>query len=316
MPVTSVTKDPETLTLTVVADFNVPVRRLWDAYLDPRQLERFWGPPGYPTIFLRHDGCVGGRSEFTMAGPDSDGSRYVWEWVAIDELKSFEVRDGDGLPVSGPARMVFTFESTDTGSRVSTTTSFNSVADMEQMLEVGLEQGMTDAMGQIDAVLADLASFAAGIGTQTQILNDTQVRITRTIRGSVESVWRAHHEPALLQKWLLGPDGWTMPVCEVATEVGDTYRYEWERLDGEGRFGFTGTLLESLAPHRSVTSEAMIGVEGQSVTNELTFTAVDGGTLLSLLMTFPDAGVRDAVLATGMTDGMETSYGRLEALIS
>lgn len=315
MPVTSVTKDAESLTMTVVADFNVPVRRLWDAYLDPRQLERFWTPPGYPAVLTRHDGCVGGRSEWAMTEPGGTVMRFSWDWVAVDELKSFEVRDGDGLPASGPSRIVFTFETTDAGSRVTTTTCFDSVEHLEQMLELGMEQGMTAAMGQMDAVLADLAAFAAGNGTTTQILSDTQVRISRVIRGDLETVWRAHQEPALLQRWMLGPDGWTMPVCEVATEVGQTYRYEWEKVDGEDRFGFTGTLLEYLPPHRMVSDETMIGTDGPACTNELTLTAVEGGTLLSIIITFPDATVRDGALATGMTDGMETSYARLESVI-
>ena len=106
-----------------------------------------------------------------------------------------------------------------------------------------------------------------------------------------------------------------MPVCEVATEVGQTYRYEWAQVDGEGRFGFTGELLESLPPHRAVTTEAMIGTDGPGTTNELTLTPVEDGTLLSLLITYPSAEVRDAILATGMTDGMETSYKRLDALV-
>ena len=135
------------------------------------------------------------------------------------------------------------------------------------------------------------------------------------IRGGIDAVWRAHHEPELLQRWLLGPEGWTMPVCEVATEVGQTYRYEWAQVDGEGRFGFTGELLESLPPHRAVTTEAMIGTDGPGTTNELTLTPVEDGTLLSLLITYPSAEVRDAILATGMTDGMETSYKRLDALV-
>ncbi len=212
--------------------------------------------------------------------------------------------------------MVFAFEATPNGSRVTTTTHFDSPAGLERMLAMGMEQGMTEAMGQMDAVLADLASFAAGDSTTTQLLSDTQVRISRIIRGGLEAVWRAHHEPALLPQWLLGPDGWTMPVCEVATEVGHRYRYEWAQTDTDRRFGFTGMLLESLPPHRSVTTETMIGAEGPSSTNELTLTAVEKGTLLSILITFPDAEIRDNVLATGMTDGMETSYARLESLIS
>jgi len=322
MPITSVTKDPEAVTLTVVAEFEAPLQRLWDAYLDPRQLERFWGPPTYPSTFTRHDGCVSGRSDYAMTGPYGQVSRGYWEWLAVDDLKSFEVRDGfagpDGVPnhAMPSMRMVFTFEATDTGSRVSTTTYFNTADELSKMLEMGMEDGMRAAMGQMDAVLADLASFAAGDGTTTQILSDTQVRISRVIRGDVDAVWRAHHDKSLLQRWLLGPDGWTMPVCDVATEVGQTYRYEWEQEGGEGRFGFTGEVLESLPPHRTVTTEAMIGMDGPSTTNELTLTAVDAGTLLSIVITYPNAEVRDMVLATGMTDGMETSYQRLEATLA
>jgi uncharacterized protein YndB with AHSA1/START domain len=321
MPITSVTKDPDALTMTVVADFDAPLRRLWDAYLDPRLLERFWGPPAFPALFTRHDGCPGGRSEYTMTGPDGDVSRGFWEWVAVDELARFEVRDGFANPDGSEnsqmpsMRMVFSFQATDTGSRVTTTTYFNSAAELEQLLGMGMEEGMTAAMGQMDDVLADLAAFAAGKGTTTQILSDTQVRISRVIRGDLETVWRAHHEPRLMQQWLLGPDGWTMPVCEVATEVGQAYRYEWAQTDGDGAFGFTGTLLESRPPHREVTTEMMIGTDGPSTVNELTLTPVEGGTLASLLITYPDAATRDAILATGMTDGMEASYVRLEELI-
>jgi uncharacterized protein YndB with AHSA1/START domain len=322
MPITSVTKDPEALTMTVVADFTAPLRRLWDAYLDPRLLEQFWGPPPFPAQFTRHDGCVGGRSEYTMTGPDGDVSRGFWEWLAVDELARFEVRDGFANPdgtenLQLPSmRMVFAFQPTDSGSRVTTTTYFNSADELEQLLAMGMQEGMTAAMGQMDAVLADLSAFAAGDATTTQILSDTQVRISRVISGDLETVWRAHHEPKLLQQWLLGPDGWTMPICEVATEVGQTYRYEWAQVDGGGGFGFTGTLLESLAPHREVTTEMMIGTDGPSTVNELTLTAVEDGTLLSILITYPDAETRDAILATGMTDGMESSYVRLEALIA
>lgn len=318
MPITSVTKDPTALTMTVVADFPVPVQRLWDAYADPRQLERFWGPPTWPARFTRHDMCAGGRSDYVMTGPDGEVSGGYWEFLAVDAPRSFEVRDGFAHP-DGAAnddmpsmRMVFRFDATDTGSRVTTTTHFPSLAALEQLIGMGMEDGMRAAMGQMDDVLADLASFAAGRATMSQILSETQVRVSRVIRGSVEQVWTAHHDAALLQRWLLGPDGWTMPVCEVATQVGETYRYEWETVDGAQRFGFTGVLLESTPPHRSVTTEQMIGMNGPATRNEMTLTPVQGGTLLAIVITYPSDEVRDMVLATGMTDGMETSYARLE----
>lgn len=318
MPITSVTQDPEALTLTVVADFAVPVRRLWDAYVDPRQIERFWGPPGWPATFTRHDVAVGGRSNYAMHGPDGEIAGGYWEFLAVDECVGFEVLDGFADEEGNPnhamptIRMEFAFEPTDGGSRMVTTSHFASLEELEKLVGMGMVEGMRAAMGQIDDVLADLASFAAGNGTQVALLGDTQARITRIIRGTVQQVWRAHHEPELLRRWMLGPDGWTMPVCEVATAVGESYRYEWENQDSGERFGFTGALLESLAPVRAVTTEAMIGMEGPAVVNELTLTPLEAGTLLSLVCTYPDASTREMILGTGMADGMETSYARLE----
>ncbi|MFL6088673.1 MAG: SRPBCC family protein [Aeromicrobium sp.] len=328
MPVTTVTKDPENLTMTVVADFAASVQRVWDAYTDPRQIEKFWGPPTYPATFTRHDVFPGGFSDYFMTGPDGSTHSAGWEWIDVkapeEELASFEVKDfftdEHGKPSSDDMRMVFHFESTPTGSRVTTTTCFASAEQLQQMLEMGMEEGMTEAMGQIDDVLADLTSFAHGVGTKTDMLSDTQVRISRVIRGSVEEVWRAHHEPELIRQWMLGPDGWTMPVCETSTEVGGKYRYEWTRDDGSDRFGFEGEVLAIDAPHRSVTTERFVGPDGfhpsAETTNELTLTPQESGTLLSVVITYPSAEVRDAVLATGMTDGMEVSYARLESVLA
>lgn len=324
MPITSVVKNPEALTMTVTAEFAVPVRRLWDAYADPRKIERFWGPPTWPATFTRHDMAVGGRSHYTMRGPDGTASSGYWEFLAVDPPRGFEVRDGfaqaDGTPNPDlpSMRMVFSFDETPTGSRLVTTTYFPSPEALQQLLDMGMEQGMREAMGQIDDVLADLASFAAGRGTTKQILSDTQVRVSRMIRGSVAQVWRAHHEPALMKRWLLGPDGWTMPVCKPAVKVGEAYRYEWAPIPNgpaaaRPGFGFEGELLESNPPHRSVTTERMIGMDGPSTTNELTLTALQEGTLLSLLITYPSIELRDTILGTGMIDGMEASYARLES---
>lgn len=322
MPVTAVEKDLDQLTLTVVADFAAPLDRVWNAYVDPRQIERFWGPPTHPATFYRHDASVGGRSFYVMNGPEGEHYPGYWEWTAVDAPHSFEVRDGFALADGSPdtslpvSEVSFEFTETDAGTRLVTVTRFASVEDLQTVLDLGIEEGTREAMGQIDAVLADLASFSASLPAEAQILSDTQVRVARVIRGSVEQVWRAHHERELMQRWLLGPDGWTMPVCEIARAVGDTYRYEWEKPgEPESRFGFTGRLVESAAPSREVTTESMIGMPGETL-NELTLTPVDGGTLLSLVITYADAEMRDMVLATGMTGGMETSYARLESVLA
>lgn len=318
MPITSMTQDPEALTLTIVADFPVPVRRLWDAYADPRQIERFWGPPGWPATFTRHDMAVGGQSHYAMTGPDGESAPGYWEFLAVEEGVRFEVLDGfanqDGTPNTEmpTMRMEMNFESTETGSRLVSMTYFNSLEQLEELVAMGMVEGTRAAMGQIDEVLADSASFAVGNGTQVQLLGHSRARISRVIRGSVEQVWEAHHDPELLRRWQLGPDGWSMPVCEVGLAVGDTYRYEWENDSTGDRFGFTGTVEEIHAPVRVVTTESMIGMDGPVVRNEMTLTPQESGTLLSLLCTYPDTETRETILATGMADGMETSYARLE----
>jgi len=321
MPVTSVEKDLDELTITIIADFAVPLRRLWDAYTDPRQIERFWGPPTYPASFLRHDAVVGGRSVYVMTGPEGDMHFGCWDWTSADAPSGFAVldsfSDAAGVPnVDLPTtRMDFAFEETPEGSRLRTTSYFDSIEHMQQLLEMGMLEGTRQAMAQIDVVLADLASFAIERTASAQVLSDTQVRVARVIRGTVGQVWRAHTDAALMKRWLLGPDGWSMPVCDVATAVGDSYRYAWQRDGGDERFGFTGELLESEEPYRAVTTEAMIGMDFPATLNELTLTPVEGGTLLSLVITYANAEQRDAILATGMTDGMETSYQRLEGLL-
>ena len=321
MPVTSVEKDLDNLSITIVADFAAPLARVWDAYADPRQIERFWGPPSYPATFLRHDAAVGGRSIYKMTGPTGDEHYGCWEWTDVNAPASFDVidwfADETGAPNTDlPAmRATFAFEATATGSRLITTSRFDSLEQLEQLLGMGVLEGTNEAMSQIDTVLADLAAFATDRAAEAQILSNTQVRVARVIRGSLTQVWRAHTDAELIKQWMLGPDGWIMPTCEIATNVGDHYRYMWAPGGGGEGFGFTGELLESEEPYRVVTTEAMIDTDYPAALNELTLTAVEGGTLLSLVITYANAEMRDAVLATGMTGGMETSYARLERLL-
>jgi uncharacterized protein YndB with AHSA1/START domain len=107
-----------------------------------------------------------------------------------------------------------------------------------------------------------------------------------------------------------------MPVCEVATEVGGSYRYEWENASEGQRFGFVGTLLELEPPRRAVTTEQMIGIEGAPTTNELILSPRPGGrTMIEVRIEYPSKEVRDLVLGTGMVDGMEVSYARMERTV-
>lgn len=326
MPITSVTKDPEAASMTVVAEFPCSVERLWNAYADPRQIEKFWGPVEWPATFTRHDMAVGGRSVYTMRGPGGEESSGYWEFLAVDHGRSFEVRDGfadgEGEPnAEMPSMtMTFTFEAVPTGSRVTSVTYFGSLETLEQLVGMGMEDGMRSAMSQMDAVLADLAAFASDLPVQATFLSDTQVRISRVVRGAPELVWRAYMEVDLMKKWMLGPDGWEITEAVVALTPGDTHRTVWAPVaggpaEGQDGFGFEGELLAINAPFFAVTTERMIGLPDQTV-NELTLTPYDGGTLVTVLITYPSRELRDMVFATGMTDGMEASYARLEQTLT
>src|SRR5262245_51703273 len=122
MPITNVHSDANALTLTIVGEYPVPVQRLWDAYADPRQLERFWGPVQWPATFMRHDMAVNGQSHYFMTGPDGTKSHGWFRFLAVDPLRSIEVEDGFGEqgvpdPKMPTMRMTFTFEPTTKGSR-------------------------------------------------------------------------------------------------------------------------------------------------------------------------------------------------------
>ena len=161
MPVVEIHKDTKALTMKVVAQFAAPVAKVWAAYADPRQLERFWGPPEWPATFERHDFKVGGRSEYYMTGPNGEKSRGFWEFLSVEAPRSFEVKDGFLGPDGKPApemptmRMRFTFEPQDGGTRMVTLTTFPSVDALEKLLAMGMEEGLKAAMSQIDAVLAE-----------------------------------------------------------------------------------------------------------------------------------------------------------------
>jgi uncharacterized protein YndB with AHSA1/START domain len=161
MPLTFVTKDAAKLTLTVVGDYAVPQRRLWDAFADPRQLERFWGPPAFPATFTRHDFKVGGRAEYFLTLPEGKKWSGSWKFTAMHPISSFEAHDGEdnAEDQNMPASMKFAFETTPTGSRMTIVTQFSSVAAMQQTIP-GMEEGLRAAMPQLDAVLAEPSASA------------------------------------------------------------------------------------------------------------------------------------------------------------
>jgi len=142
------------------------------------------------------------------------------------------------------------------------------------------------------------------------------VMVTRRFAASPEAVYRAHTDPKLVQQWMLGPDGWTMPVCQIDPRPGGKIRYEWSDGKGGG-FSLTGECLE-LEPYSRLVHVERMHLPDPTPDNhiETRFESDGTGTLMTMRMTLPDAQTRAAMLATGMEHGMEASYVRMEKLIS
>jgi uncharacterized protein YndB with AHSA1/START domain len=159
MTVVNTTKDADALTLTIVAEFDASPERVWDVWEDPRKLEQWWGPPTYPATFTRHDFVVGGESRYFMTGPNGEKPQGWWRIDAIDEPRRLDFANGlagdDGEPVPGvePMSGRVTFESIEGGTRMTAVTQFVDVQQMQTMLGMGMQEGMTLAVGQIDGLL-------------------------------------------------------------------------------------------------------------------------------------------------------------------
>lgn len=153
--------------------------------------------------------------------------------------------------------------------------------------------------------------------------SDTEVRVTRDFAAPRKLVWDAHTQPALVQRWMLGPPGWSMPVCEMDVRPGGKYRWRWKSDDSDAEFGFFGEFTEAHAPARLSHTEyydpgnmpADMDTSKPAIITT-SFTEINGITTLVSLMDFGSKEARDMAVSTGMTDGMEMGYERLDTLFA
>ena len=159
MAVVGVRKDLGAATLTFVAEFDASPERVWQVWADPRQLERWWGPPMWPATYTEHDFVVGGTSRYHMTGPDGTQAHGWLRFTAIDAPRSLELTDGfaDEAGADNPelptSTMRATFEAIGAKTRMTLHATYPSPEAMATVLAMGMEEGMTGALGQIDAVL-------------------------------------------------------------------------------------------------------------------------------------------------------------------
>jgi uncharacterized protein YndB with AHSA1/START domain len=160
MSVTRVDKDFDTLTLTLVAEFDAPIERVWQLWADPRQLERWWGPPSHPATVEKHDLTTGGEVVYFMTGPEGDRSRAWWRITSVTPPTSLDFTDGfadqDGTPIAGTTTTVqVRLAQHDDRTRMEVRSIFDSREHMEQLDRMGAIEVFQQTVGQMDALLAD-----------------------------------------------------------------------------------------------------------------------------------------------------------------
>ena len=160
MPVTAVHKDLESRTITITAEFAAPVERVWQVYADPRELERVWGPPTHPATFVDHALEPGARVTYYMTSPEGEKFAGYWDVESVEEPHRFTFVDGfadeDLAPVESMPRSTceYRFEAVEGGTRAVYTSTYDSAEALQQVIDMGVEEGARSAIDQIDALLA------------------------------------------------------------------------------------------------------------------------------------------------------------------
>jgi uncharacterized protein YndB with AHSA1/START domain len=162
MTVTDISKDLDAMTMTVTCEFAAPIARVWALWSDPRQLERWWGPPTYPATFVDHDLTPGGHMGYYMTSPEGEKYHGWWNILTVDEPNGFTLEDGfadaDGAPNPEMPTTKMALALRDLGdgrTEMVMSSRFASREAMEQLLAMGMEEGLTAALGQIEAIFAD-----------------------------------------------------------------------------------------------------------------------------------------------------------------
>jgi len=161
MSVTSVIKDPDRLTMTVTAEYDVSAERAWELWKDPRQLERWWGPPTFPATVVDHDFRPGGAVSYYMTGPQGEQPRGWWRILEVEAPRLLVLEDGfadaSGQPDASMPTMLMRMSLQDRaagGVVMTIETTIPSEESMEQLVAMGMEEGFSLAIAQIDGILA------------------------------------------------------------------------------------------------------------------------------------------------------------------
>lgn len=317
----------ETKTVSITKQLDAPLELVWDAYTKPEYLDQWWAPKPFSSRTKHMNFAVGGRRFYAMVSPEGQERWVMQQFRSITPKSHFSLfnafADADeNLELPG-SDWDMNFSEQDGKTTVHASIYNESLERLERMIEMGFQSGVAAQLENLDELLANLS----GGGTkkmkpaEVSTPSDREVLVKRSFDAPVALVWRAYTEPDLMRRWLTAMPGWTMPVCEMTTDVGGKYRWRWRHEENGQEFGFAGEMLEVDLHSRIMHTQAFDpGNLGESMGGEpsiitVTFDESNGITNVATSIKFASKADRDAAVSTGMTDGMEMSYQSLDALL-
>lgn len=301
---------PSDREIQVTRTFDAPRPLVFAAWTEPEHLKRWMtGPDGWTMPVCEVDLRAGGRYRYVYRGPDGMEMQLTGGFSEVSPPERVVASESWGPEWP---ETVNTIEFTEHGDRTTVTLTmlFTTMEGRDAALASGMDQGMAASYDRLAEHLRGAAP-APGIGTtRFTTPTDRDIVAVRAFAAPRALVWEMFTRPEHVSQWLLGPDGWTMPVCEMDVQPGGRWRWGWRKNDGT-EMEMTGEYLEVQAPERLVNTENWGGDWAETV-NTTEFAEADGRTIVTCTVHYPSKAARDRAMATGMYDGWNTSYDRLE----
>lgn len=301
--------------IVITRIFNAPRELVFKVWTDPKHVAQWWGPKGFTTKVTELDLRPGGRWRYVMIGPD--GKEYpakgvFSEVVPLERIvTSDEFDQGFEKVINAelPQGIVMTaiFEDLAGKTKLTLQIIHESAEDRRKHEEMGVIAGWTSSFDCLDEHLAQVEHQSASL-TLT-LPSDREIVMTRVFDAPRRLIWEAWTNPEHVPHWMLGPDVWTMPVCEIDLCPGGMWHFVWRQSDGT-EMEMHGVYQEIVPYERLVNTESW-GGDWPDTLNTLLLSEQDGRTTMTSIMLYPSKEARDAALKTGMQDGASKSFDRL-----
>lgn len=296
--------------------FDAPRALVFKAWTDPAHIGQWWGPRGFTTTTYAMDAKPGGVWRFCMHGPDGVDYENRFTFLEIVEPGRIVYKHGGGKE-SDPDHFqgTVTFEDQGGKTRLTMRMLFPTAAARDAAVEkYGAVEGLDQTLDRLGEYAANLAGQGRpGLTVTLPTDTDREIVVTRGFDAPRRLVFEAWTSPEHLPRWLLGPGGWTMPVCEVDLRPGGAWHFVWRGPEG-AEMAMRGVYREIVPPDRIVSADSW-GGDWPETLNTLTLDEEGGKTTVTQRVLYPSKEARDAALGTGMTGGMSESFHRLDAYL-